>query len=94
MTPLYLFGFWTAWRTPFSAIPIFPLCIVHCSEGESDAAYLERKLQVLRQICTLRHLILLDNFDTGDCENLDFLTELPCPILVTSRVDYDGIFPQ
>ena len=70
--------------------------IVHCtrSEGESDAAYLERKLQVLRQICTLRHLILLDNFDTGDCENLDFLTELPCPILVTSRVDYDGIFPQ
>lgn len=59
--------------------------IVHCtrSEGESDAAYLERKLQVLRQICTLRHLILLD-----------FLTELPCPILVTSRVDYDGIFPQ
>ena len=70
--------------------------IVHCtrSEGESDAAYLERKLQVLHQICTPRHLILLDNFDTGDCENLDFLTELPCPILVTSRVDYDGIFPQ
>ena len=70
--------------------------IVHCtrSDGESDAAYLERKLQVLRQICTPRHLILLDNFDTGDCENLDFLTELPCPILVTSRVDYDGIFPQ
>ena len=70
--------------------------IVHCtrSEEESDAAYLERKLQVLRQICTPRHLILLDNFDTGDCENLDFLTELPCPILVTSRVDYDGIFPQ
>lgn len=70
--------------------------IVHCtrSEGESDAAYLERKLQVLRQICTPRHLILLDNFDTGDCENLDFLTELPCSILVTSRVDYDGIFPQ
>ena len=70
--------------------------IVHCtrSDGESDAAYLERKMQVLRQICTPRHLILLDNFDTGDCENLDFLTELPCPILVTSRVDYDGIFPQ
>lgn len=70
--------------------------IVHCtrSDGESDAAYLERKLQVLRQICTPRHLLLLDNFDTGDCENLDFLTELPCPILVTSRVDYDGIFPQ
>lgn len=70
--------------------------IVHCtrSDGESDAAYLERKLQVLRQICTPRHLILLDNFDTSDCENLDFLTELPCPILVTSRVDYDGIFPQ
>lgn len=70
--------------------------IVHCtrSDGESDVAYLERKLQVLRQICTPRHLILLDNFDTGDCENLDFLTELPCPILVTSRVDYDGIFPQ
>lgn len=70
--------------------------IVHCtrSDGESDAAYLERKLQVLRQICTPRHLILLDNFDTGDCGNLDFLTELPCPILVTSRVDYDGIFPQ
>lgn len=70
--------------------------IVHCtrSDGESDAAYLERKLQVLRQICTPRHLILLDNFDTGDCENLDFLTELPCSILVTSRVDYDGIFPQ
>ena len=70
--------------------------IVHCtrSDGESDEAYLERKLQVLRQICTPRHLILLDNFDTGDCGNLDFLTELPCPILVTSRVDYDGIFPQ
>lgn len=70
--------------------------IVHCtrSDGESDAAYLERKLQVLRQICTPRHLILLDNFDTGDCGNLDFLIELPCPILVTSRVDYDGIFPQ
>ena len=55
------------------------LHIVHCtrSDGESDVAYLERKLQVLRQICPPRHLLLLDNFDTGDCENLDFLTELP-----------------
>lgn len=70
--------------------------VVNCtrSDEEDDAAYFERKIKVLQEICTERHLLILDNFDTDDCDNLDALTGLPCRILITSRVDYSDTFPQ
>ena len=51
-------------------------------------------MQILQDICTPRHLIILDNFDTEECDNLDVLTRLNCKILVTSRVDYSDVFEQ
>lgn len=70
--------------------------VVNCtrSNEEEDAAYFERKIKVLQEICTERHLLILDNFDTDDCDNLDVLTGLPCKILITSRVDFADTFPQ
>lgn len=72
----------------------FPVANCSRSDEEDDAAYFERKIKVLHEICTSRHLIILDNFDTDDCDNLDALTGLPCRILITSRVDYADTFPQ
>lgn len=72
------------------------LPIVNCirSEDEEDEEYFERKIKVLQDICTPRHLIIIDNFDTDNCDNIDALMQLPCKILVTSRVDYADTFPQ
>lgn len=72
----------------------FPIVNCSRSEDENDEEYFGRKLKVLQEICTSRHLIILDNFDTDDCDNLDALTGLPCKILITSRVDYSDTFPQ
>jgi len=49
--------------------------IVNCirSEDEEDAEYFERKIKVLQDICTPRHLIIIDNFDTENCDNIDDL---------------------
>lgn len=63
-------------------------------DNESDDEYFARKINVLKKICTSRHLIILDNFDTDECDNLDELTSLKCKFLVTSRVDFEDIFPQ
>lgn len=64
------------------------------SDDESDEEYFRRKTDVMRKICTERHLIILDNFDTEESDNLDEITSLPCKFIVTSRVDFEGIFPQ
>lgn len=72
----------------------FPVANCKCSDGEEAAAYFERKLKILQEICTERHLIILDNFDTEDCDDLEALTGLRCEILVTSRVDYSEVFCQ
>lgn len=70
--------------------------VVNCSrcDDESDEDYFKRKISILQKICTPRHLVILDNFDTDECENLDELTSLNCKFLITSRVDFEGIFPQ
>lgn len=72
----------------------FPVVNCKRSEEEKDEEYFQRKMQILQDICTPRHLIILDNFDTEDCDNLDILTKLNCKILVTSRVDYSDVFEQ
>lgn len=72
----------------------FPVINCSHSEDEDDSAYFRRKIEVLQSICTPRHLIILDNFDTENCDNLDALTSLPCKLLITSRVDYSDTFPQ
>lgn len=64
------------------------------SEEESDEEYFNRKIKVLKSICTPRHLIILDNFDTDECEYLDELTSLPCKFLITSRTDFSEVFSQ
>ena len=64
------------------------------SENESDEEYFRRKIEILKTVCTPKHLIILDNFDTEECENLDELTSLPCKFLITSRTDFEDIFPQ
>ncbi len=72
----------------------FPVMNFSRSEDENDSNYFQRKIEVLQSICTPRHLIILDNFDTENCDNLDALTSLSCKILITSRVDYSDTFPQ
>lgn len=72
----------------------FPVANCIRSEDEDDEEYFERKVNVLQEICTPRHLIILDNFDTDKCDNLDVLLGLSCKILITSRVDQSDTFPQ
>ena len=70
--------------------------IVNCQRGddESDHDYLDRKIQILQEICTNRHLLILDNFDVDDCEDLELLLKLHCKLLITSRIDQSDVFPQ
>lgn len=70
--------------------------IINCQHGddESDKDYYTRKLHILHEICTERHLIIVDNFDVDECEDLDLLLELPCKLLFTSRIDQSDFFPQ
>lgn len=70
--------------------------IVNCiqSDDENDEEYFERKVKILQEICTPKHLIILDNFDTDECDNLDVLTGMQCKLLITSRVDHSDIFSQ
>lgn len=72
----------------------FPVMNFYRDEDESEEEYFKRKISILRKICTERNLIILDNFDTDECDNLDELTSLPCRFIVTSRVDFSGIFSQ
>ena len=72
----------------------FPLVNCQRGENESTSDYYNRKLQILHTVCTQRHLIILDNFDTEECDHLDDLLGLPCKILITSRINYSDIFPQ
>lgn len=72
----------------------FPIVNCKRSDDESDKDYFNRKISILQKICTPRHLIILDNFDTDECDNLDEITSLNCKFLITSRVDFEDIFPQ
>ncbi|MGN1086901.1 MAG: protein kinase, partial [Porcipelethomonas sp.] len=72
----------------------FPVVNCNRCDDESDEEYFKRKISILQKICTPRHLVILDNFDTDECDNLDELTSLNCKFLITSRVDFEGIFPQ
>ncbi|MBR4626121.1 MAG: tetratricopeptide repeat protein [Ruminococcus sp.] len=72
----------------------FPVVNLSRGDDESDEDYFKRKIGILQKICTPRHLIILDNFDTDECADLDELTSLNCKFLVTSRVDFEDIFPQ
>ena len=72
----------------------FPVVNLSRGDDESDEDYFKRKIGILQKICTPRHLIILDNFDTDECDDLDELTSLNCKFLVTSRVDFEDIFPQ
>ncbi|MBR4319317.1 MAG: hypothetical protein IKP69_04610, partial [Oscillospiraceae bacterium] len=73
---------------------LFPVVNLSRESDESDENYFTRKMKILQKICTPRHLIILDNFDTDECENLDELLSLDCKFLITSRVDFEDIFPQ
>jgi len=73
---------------------LFPIVNLNRESDESDENYFTRKMKILQKICTPRHLIILDNFDTDECENLDELLSLECKFLLTSRVDFEDIFPQ
>lgn len=72
----------------------FPVVHFHREDNESDDAYFERKIKVLQEICTPRHLLIIDNFDEEECDFFDVLTSLACKILMTSRTDYSDTFAQ
>lgn len=72
----------------------FPIVNCKQAEDEDDDSYFERKLHILQSICTPKHLIILDNFDTEECDDLEYLTGLQCKVIVTSRVNYSDIFAQ
>ena len=71
-----------------------PIANLKRDSDESDEVYFKRKLSVLQKISTPRHLIILDNFDTDECDDLDELMALNFKFLITSRVDFEDIFPQ
>lgn len=72
----------------------FPMVNCKQEEDEDDDSYFERKLHILQSICTPKHLIILDNFDTEECDDLEYLTGLQCKVIVTSRVNYSDVFAQ
>lgn len=56
-------------------------------EAETAEAYFARKMQVLQELMDPRVLLIVDNFDVEDDPDLAKLTNLPCHILFTSRVE-------
>ena len=56
-------------------------------EAETADAYFMRKMDVLQDLMNERCLLIVDNFDTEDDPDLEKLTNLPCHILITSRVE-------
>jgi len=63
-------------------------------EGEGAKAYAGRKLAALRACLLPEDLLVLDNLDEEDGLLEEFL-ELPCRIMITSRLDYrDWNYPQ
>lgn len=72
----------------------FPIINCKQAQDEDDDSYFERKLHILQSVCTSRHLIILDNFDTEECDDLEYLTGLQCKVIATSRVNYSDVFAQ
>lgn len=70
------------------------LCNFVREEEEGLQDYVARKLTALRSCLTERDLLILDNFDEED-ELLEQILALPCPVVITSRLDYrDWNYPQ
>ncbi len=57
-------------------------------EEESDTAYFERKIEILKQIATPRDLVIIDNFDVDSDEKLEILFRCPCKFIITTRMDF------
>lgn len=57
-------------------------------DGEKEEAFFERKLEVLKSVCTEDDLIILDNFDVEWDDHLEDLLECKCKFLITTREDY------
>lgn len=73
---------------------ILQLQIAQCSEDAlgSRLSPIKQKKKILQEICKEeRILFIIDNFDTNDCGQDDFLTEflrLPADFLITTRNDH------
>lgn len=61
---------------------------INREEDETDEAFFERKLKVLKGIVTARDLILIDNFDVESDEKLELLFDCPCKFIITTRMDF------
>jgi len=56
-------------------------------EAETAEAFFARKMDVLQDLMDERCLLIVDNFDVEDDPDLENLANLPCHILITSRVE-------
>lgn len=61
---------------------------IYQDENESDNAYFERKMALLKQTLSPKDLIIIDNFDTDYDEDLELLFSCQCQFIVTSRMDF------
>ncbi|MBE5997716.1 MAG: tetratricopeptide repeat protein [Lachnospiraceae bacterium] len=59
------------------------------TEGETQEAYFERKMDALRRITSERTLLILDNYDTDEDPYFADLCNTPCHLLVTSRNEHE-----
>lgn len=57
-------------------------------EKETEEAFFERKLEVLKEIVTAEDLIIIDNFDVESDDKLELLFDCPCKFIVTTRMDF------
>ena len=65
------------------------------SEEENEEAYFERKINVLKELVTLKDLIIIDNFDVNFDKDLEKLLECTCKFIITTREDFrDYNYPQ
>lgn len=57
-------------------------------EDESQEEYWKRKMKALKESLSDKDLLILDNFDTEEEELLEDFMDLPCRILITTRIDF------
>lgn len=68
---------------------------IYQEENETNEAFFERKIEILKKIVTSKDLIVIDNFDVEYDEDMELLFSCPCKFMITTREDFhDFNYPQ
>lgn len=80
-------------QVSFKIEPLFIRKVMEDGTQESDIAFFNRKLNLIREITNERTLIIIDNFDVMDDEHLSELLDARYKLLITTRCDYSRLYP-